>query len=434
MIQLEGRKRWRLYDRPDAATSPRTLRVTQFTAEEIGEPVADFWLEAGDVMYFPRGTVHQATTSDDVHSLHLTFSTFQRHTYYDLVARMPLAPKDRARLVALEQEVGWHHTDLPTNVLDPSLPATHASTSNASARRRKLQSKAEGFAGAARAHKAPKWMVRALGNQAYVDAALDAYAADFLVNSLPPVPPSMPCLSAEQLELILAGNEDESEQEQGPNAEQLLDELTVALRARHCLRMVVPQAGGDDADDDATGEQQGAVLSTNAANGRAFEASASPQFEVLPALIPAVQRLLQVVPTGLGAGGCAVRLSALVEAAGGNEGEKVNDLLELLMLLTEYGAVDVVQVSGGSGGGGEGGGEGVGEGGGEGVGEGGGCGSGSGAATVDSCDEEGGCCDAEGNCSKKGAGGGGSGSSHHEHDGKKKRKRKRKKNAESGEA
>lgn len=43
VVQLEGRKRWRLYNRPDAATSPRTMRVTQFTAEEIGEPNADFW-------------------------------------------------------------------------------------------------------------------------------------------------------------------------------------------------------------------------------------------------------------------------------------------------------------------------------------------------------------------------------------------------------
>lgn len=345
------------------------------------------------------GTVHQAVSSDETHSLHLTFSTYQRHTFYDLVSRMPLLPTDRARLVAMEQKPGWHHTDLPTDALDP------------------LKDSAS-YSGSARANKAPKWMVKALGNQEHVAAALDVYASEFLVNSLPPAQPSMPCLTADELEQLFAGNEDEDEQEEGPNAEQLLHELTVALRARHCLRMVVSHAGGDE-DDGEKGEQQGAVLSTNAANGRAFEASASPQFEVLPALIPAVQRLLQVVPTGLGSGGCAVRLSALVEAVGRKGGEEVNDLLELLLLLTEYGAVDVVQVFGSrsnsricDGGGG-----------------GGGGGSGSGAAMNDSCDEDGGCCDEEGNCSKKDAVGGGSCSSHGGN-----KKRKRKKNVESGDA
>lgn len=39
----------------------------------------------GDVLYFPRGIVHQARTDEDSHSLHLTISTYQRTSYADLL-------------------------------------------------------------------------------------------------------------------------------------------------------------------------------------------------------------------------------------------------------------------------------------------------------------------------------------------------------------
>jgi hypothetical protein len=60
VLQVEGRKRWRLYDavveqpRPDLKFKP--------TAAEIGEPFVDFVLEAGDLLYLPSGLVHEART------------------------------------------------------------------------------------------------------------------------------------------------------------------------------------------------------------------------------------------------------------------------------------------------------------------------------------------------------------------------------------
>ena len=33
--------------------------VANFTQEEIGDPILDTELAAGDVLYFPRGTIHQ---------------------------------------------------------------------------------------------------------------------------------------------------------------------------------------------------------------------------------------------------------------------------------------------------------------------------------------------------------------------------------------
>ena len=40
-------------------------------------------LNAGDVLYMPRGTIHQATAMPDVHSLHVTVSTYHQNTWAD---------------------------------------------------------------------------------------------------------------------------------------------------------------------------------------------------------------------------------------------------------------------------------------------------------------------------------------------------------------
>ena len=37
------------------------LLAENFTQEEIGEPILDTELVAGDVLYFPRGTIHQVS-------------------------------------------------------------------------------------------------------------------------------------------------------------------------------------------------------------------------------------------------------------------------------------------------------------------------------------------------------------------------------------
>lgn len=52
----------------------------------------DVILEAGDLLYFPRGYIHQATTVPDHHSLHITLSVYQKHSYGDLLELlMPMA-------------------------------------------------------------------------------------------------------------------------------------------------------------------------------------------------------------------------------------------------------------------------------------------------------------------------------------------------------
>lgn len=38
-------------------------------------------MEAGDLLYFPRGYIHQAQTDEDVHSIHITISTYQKNSW-----------------------------------------------------------------------------------------------------------------------------------------------------------------------------------------------------------------------------------------------------------------------------------------------------------------------------------------------------------------
>lgn len=55
---------------------------------ELGELLHEVTLEAGSFLYFPRGTIHEACTDSESHSLHLTVSVYQRTSYADLFEKM----------------------------------------------------------------------------------------------------------------------------------------------------------------------------------------------------------------------------------------------------------------------------------------------------------------------------------------------------------
>jgi lysine-specific demethylase/histidyl-hydroxylase NO66 len=71
VTQVSGRKKWYVYENlPDVP--PRELRLREnFVADGL-TGATEMVLEAGDVLYVPRGRVHAAETLDDA-SVHLTF-------------------------------------------------------------------------------------------------------------------------------------------------------------------------------------------------------------------------------------------------------------------------------------------------------------------------------------------------------------------------
>ena len=81
IVQISGRKRWRMH----GVTRPAPLqRDVEPPPRPEGEPVADFLLGDGDVLYLPRGQWHDVSAIGE-ESLHLTIG-FNRATGVDLVS------------------------------------------------------------------------------------------------------------------------------------------------------------------------------------------------------------------------------------------------------------------------------------------------------------------------------------------------------------
>ena len=70
LVQVLGKKQWRLYDSPKGMP----LRGERFdpAATKPGERTADLLLQPGDVLYIPRGLMHDADAVDDGPSMHVT--------------------------------------------------------------------------------------------------------------------------------------------------------------------------------------------------------------------------------------------------------------------------------------------------------------------------------------------------------------------------
>ncbi|MCU1369537.1 MAG: Cupin 4 family protein [Ilumatobacteraceae bacterium] len=73
VAQLEGTKRWRVWAPTERSREPIGGRhaVPRPRLDELGDPLLDLVLEAGDVLYLPRGHPHVAETTDRA-SAHLT--------------------------------------------------------------------------------------------------------------------------------------------------------------------------------------------------------------------------------------------------------------------------------------------------------------------------------------------------------------------------
>ncbi len=99
VLQIEGRKRWRLYPTRDVSEKFPRFSSAEFSKEERKRleesKYVEIILEPGDLMYMPRGTIHEAFCiandddeegkGDDEASLHLTISVNQRNTFADIL-------------------------------------------------------------------------------------------------------------------------------------------------------------------------------------------------------------------------------------------------------------------------------------------------------------------------------------------------------------
>ena len=110
MLQVEGRKRWKVYNPFEGDELPRTSSRNYNPKEIKGEPAIYEILEPGDMIYMPRGWVHQGEALAGEHSLHVTISTNQKNAWADLLEQaVPAALK-----AAISSDVDFRR-GLPTD-------------------------------------------------------------------------------------------------------------------------------------------------------------------------------------------------------------------------------------------------------------------------------------------------------------------------------
>src|SRR6202012_1695838 len=90
VIQLAGRKRWRIYERQ----APRRTEMFDLPPEKMGKLVAEFEALPGDALYMRSKTPHLVETTGD-YSLHMSFDICDRSVTPETALHMLMAEFDR---------------------------------------------------------------------------------------------------------------------------------------------------------------------------------------------------------------------------------------------------------------------------------------------------------------------------------------------------
>ncbi|MDC8760634.1 cupin domain-containing protein [Janthinobacterium fluminis] len=97
-LQLAGKKRWRVY--PPTHSNPLIFQGSgKEDKENLGEPVIDICLQAGDILYIPRGWWHDVTPIDGEETLHIAagIHTSKIHDYMSWICAEILPKIDMFR-------------------------------------------------------------------------------------------------------------------------------------------------------------------------------------------------------------------------------------------------------------------------------------------------------------------------------------------------
>jgi len=162
---LEGKKHWKIYNpRSTEETLPR-FSSENLEQDDVGTPVIEVDLEPGDMIYMPRGTIHQGNCLNEEHSLHITISAYQLNSWTDLFEK--LLP---AALTAASQEDLQFREGLPRDFL---LNMGVANEDRASTGREQFIRKV-------------KHLMKKLIDYAPIDAACDQMGKKLMHDGLPP--------------------------------------------------------------------------------------------------------------------------------------------------------------------------------------------------------------------------------------------------------
>lgn len=108
VIQVQGEKAWRLYDKP--VDTPFRGETFQSKKHAPGELRQEFTLRAGDCAYVPRGLMHDATASGGDSSLHITVGLITR-TWADVMLEAVSEVALRTPELRRSLPPGFHRAD-----------------------------------------------------------------------------------------------------------------------------------------------------------------------------------------------------------------------------------------------------------------------------------------------------------------------------------
>lgn len=202
-LQLEGKKRWKVYEPLNPGSVLPRFSSTDFKEEDLVgiQPVLDVVLEAGDMLYMPRGWIHQACTlrsgaEENEHSLHLTVSTMQQWSWADLMEvvfpEAIQAAAESGASIELRQGLprnfldymGAMHDNNPEKMPDAlKMLAKRVDTNDEESAKARALKQQEKFRSAA------KKRIMAVANEAMelLDAACDQMGKRFISDRQPPV-------------------------------------------------------------------------------------------------------------------------------------------------------------------------------------------------------------------------------------------------------
>jgi ribosomal protein L16 Arg81 hydroxylase len=120
VLQVEGAKSWRLYpaweDMPCGTEDSRPI-----PREMLGVPLQACRLTAGDLLYIPRGYVHEARATD-VSSVHVTVGV-RSYTWIDLLSAMLVEASQEHGEFRKALPVGFMHSQEAVGLMADRLPA-----------------------------------------------------------------------------------------------------------------------------------------------------------------------------------------------------------------------------------------------------------------------------------------------------------------------
>lgn len=165
VIQLEGAKHWRVYGPRSPQEHLPRVSSENFSQDEIGKAILDVVMEPGDMLYFPRGFIHQAETVNGKHSLHITVSMYQKTSYADLLeALVPAALK-----AAIDSDVRFRE-GVPLNIHQLM---GRVFSENDSQERREIREKV-------------KSLFMRIFDHGDIDSAVDQMSKKYQIDALPP--------------------------------------------------------------------------------------------------------------------------------------------------------------------------------------------------------------------------------------------------------